>query len=68
MSHGAQPASAAAENIIDPIMENKKDQKRLRKQIADADEVRSTTDEILTDENTNDLPMEDEHEKLPHDE
>jgi hypothetical protein len=46
----------------------KKDQKRLKKQIADADGVRNTTDEIFTDENTNDLPMEDEHEKLPHNE
>jgi hypothetical protein len=46
---------------------NKKDEKRLKKQIADKDGVRDGADDIFTRKDTDDLPMEDTHDnKIPN--
>jgi len=41
------------------------DDKRLKTQRADQDGTWATTDEILTDKDTENLPLEDKHEELP---
>lgn len=41
------------------------DMARLKKQIADKDGVRNTADDLLTNSDTDDLPMEGTHEDLP---
>lgn len=53
--------------IILSMANNDRDDKRLKKQIADKDGVRNTVDDIPTRKDTDNLPMEDEHEKLPND-
>jgi len=45
-----------------------RDDRRLKKQIADRDGVRNTDDDIFTNPQTDDLPMDDTHENLPDDE
>jgi NAD(P)H-flavin reductase len=45
-------------------MADMRDDRRLKKQIADKDGVRNTVNDILTNRDADDLAMEDEHEKL----
>ncbi len=49
------------------MSKDNRDDNRLKKQIADKDGVRNTVDEVLTHKDTDDLPMEDGHERLPDD-
>jgi hypothetical protein len=61
----AHPASFDG-NIIHPTMAtDEKDEKRLKKGIADKNGNRNAVDDILTHRDTDDASMEDEHEKLP---
>jgi len=46
-------------------MADTRDDQRLKKQITDKDGIRNAVDGILTNKDTDDLPMEDEHQNLP---
>ena len=49
-------------------MADTKDNFRLKKQIVDRHGVRNVVDDILTNPDSDDLPLEDLHENLPEDE
>jgi superfamily II RNA helicase len=45
--------------------ENELDHARIKKQNVDENGIRNSVDDVLTNEDTDDLPLEDTHEELP---
>jgi ATP-dependent Zn protease len=46
--------------------ENELDHARIKKQNVDENDIRNSVDDVLTNEDTDDLPLEDTHEELPY--